>query len=543
MHPYTRYFPSRLADDRLDVVSVLRHGLHADPSRPLFSFDADDWSAQRVRGRVARMQAALGEHGIRAGDRVAVMLDNSPDHMALIYALMLMGAVWVPDNTRLKTPGIEYLLRHCQPALFIVGEPYLDQAQPAGHAMPATRLMGESRLRSDADKAAVTRAARVVGGAPAAAGASGVASVPPDADELVCAPVEPEDLLCIIYTSGTTGAPKGVLFTHRMMRIATESVLIVADVRDGDRLFLWEPLCHIGGAQMLLAPFLARAVLSAVPRFSASRFWSQIAQGRCTQVHYLGGILDILMRQPAAAQPASHTLRLGWGAGVSRQNWTAVRERLGIALRECYGMTEGSSFATVNTDDRAGSIGKALPWLTVELLDDDGRTVPAGELGQIVVSSAIPGTFFSGYLDNPEASAQALRDGRLYTGDMARADNDGHLYFVGRRSDSMRIRGENVSAWEVERVALNHPDIAAAAAVGVASDIGEQEILLYVQWRDGHDRPFDELSGWLGERLASYQWPRYYAAVAQFELTPSERIRKHRLPQVVDQAWDRQSGR
>jgi crotonobetaine/carnitine-CoA ligase len=364
------------------------------------------------------------------------------------------------------------------------------------------------------------------------------ANTPPVAD-LVCARIEPDDLLCIIYTSGTTGAPKGVLFSHRMMRLAAESVLIVADVKDGDRLFLWEPLCHIGGAQMLLVPFLARAVLCAVPRFSASRFWRQIEQGRCTQVHYLGGILDILMRLPASAQPSSHPIRLGWGAGVAKQNWTAVRQRLGIALRECYGMTEGSSFATVNRDDRAGSIGKALPWLTVELLDDGGKAVPPGELGQIVVSSAIPGTFFAGYLDNPDATAQALRCGKLYTGDMARADSDGHLYFVGRRSDSMRIRGENVSAWEVERVATNHPDVAAAAAIGVESDIGEEEILLYVQWRDGRPRPFTDLCGWLGERLASYQWPRYYAAVDRFELTPSERIRKHMLPRLLDGAWDR----
>ncbi|AOB31436.1 AMP-dependent synthetase [Bordetella sp. H567] len=512
MHSYTRFFPSRLPDDELDVVPVLRHGLHEPSQHPLFSFEGDDWPAPRVRASVAGVQAALAAQGIRAGDRVAVMLDNSPEHMALIYALMLMGAVWVPVNTRLKTAGIEYLARHCRPTLFIAGAEYLPLVHAAARAAPDTRVTDDAILRAPPDPAA----------------------------QLVCAPMRPEDQLCIIYTSGTTGAPKGVLFTHRMMRIAAESALIVADVRDGDRLFLWEPLCHIGGAQMLLVPFLARAMLCAVPRFSASRFWSQIEQGRCTQVHYLGGILDILMRLPASAQPRSHPIRLGWGAGVAKQNWTAVRDRLGIALRECYGMTEGSSFATVNTDDRAGSIGKALPWLTVELQDDDGRPVAAGELGQIVVSSAIPGTFFSGYLDNPEATAQALRDGKLHTGDIARADADGHLYFVGRRSDSMRIRGENVSAWEVERVASTHPDVAAAAAIGVASEIGEQEILLYVQWRDGQARPFEDLSRWLGERLASYQWPRYYAAVNRFELTPSERIRKHTLPRSPAPAWDRQ---
>jgi crotonobetaine/carnitine-CoA ligase len=516
MHPYTRYFPCRAEDDDLDVVSLLRRGLDGQPSRHIFSFAGEDWSAQRLRRRVIQLQAHLAAWDIQRGDRVAVMLDNTADHVALIYALVLMGAVWVPVNTRLKAAGIEYLLHHCRPRLFIVGQPYAAEAEIAHRDAPFTRLETDAFMEAHA-----------------AAAETGVLASPP---------LQPHDLLCIIYTSGTTGAPKGVLFTHRMLRIAAESVLIVADVRDGDRLFLWEPLCHIGGAQMLLVPFLASATLYSVPRFSASRFWDQVAQGRCTQLHYLGGILDILMRTPAASPPPSHTLRLGWGAGVSRQNWNAVRERLSIALRECYGMTEGSSFATVNTDDRPGSIGKALPWLTVELLDDADRPVPAGELGQVVVSSAVPGTFFSGYLDNPEASAQALRDGKLYTGDIARADTDGYLYFVGRRSDSMRIRGENVSAWEIERVALAHPDVAAAAAVGVASDIGEQDILLYIQWQPDRAQPFVALSRWLGERLASYQWPRYYAAVESFALTPSERIRKHLLPASVEHAWDRLAG-
>jgi crotonobetaine/carnitine-CoA ligase len=515
MHAYTSYFPFRAEQDELDVVSVLRKGLSDTSPRSVMSFLDDEWSASRLRVRITQLQAILAGQGIGKGDRVAVMLDNSPDHVALIFALILLGAVWVPVNTRLKSTGIEYLVQHSEPALFIVETQYAGQASSACGGGTLTRLLPHSALE--------------VSGAPVT--------------ELTVAPVTPADLLCIIYTSGTTGAPKGVLFTHRMLRIAAESVLTVADVHEGDRLFLWEPLCHIGGAQMLLVPFMVDASLYAVPRFSASRFWQQIEQGQCTQVHYLGGILDIVMGLEPQRQPSSHSLRLGWGAGVSRQNWAAVRERMQIALRECYGMTEGSSFATVNADDCPGSIGKALPWLTVELLDENDHPVPAGELGQIVVSSAIPGTFFSGYLNNPEATAEVLRNGKLYTGDMARTDDSGHLYFVGRSSDSMRIRGENVSAWEVERVALAHPAVAAAAAVGVASDIGEQEILLYVQWRQrepsASEPTFDALSQWLGERLAPFQWPRYYAAVEQFELTPSERIRKHFLPRVLDAAWDR----
>jgi crotonobetaine/carnitine-CoA ligase len=248
-------------------------------------------------------------------------------------------------------------------------------------------------------------------------------------------------------------------------------------------------------------------------------------------------MLDILMRAPAPSEGRG-ALRVAWGAGVGASVWNKVKGFFGVEVRECYGMTEGASFATVNGSDVPGSIGTALPWLTVEILDDEGNPVPTGKLGQIVVSSEIDGNFMPGYLNNPEASAQALREGKLYTGDMARMGSDGYLYFVGRRTDSMRVRGENVSAWEVERVFLEYEGIAAVAAIGVKSDVGEQEIVLYVQW-DGRASPdFEKLSNWAKSRLASFQLPRYYKNIDHFERTPSERIRKHLLSRDTYDAWD-----
>lgn len=512
MHAYSRYFPTRSDDDQLDIITQLRRGLAGRADRRLLVFDDEVWTVGGMSATVADMQAMLAAHGVRTGDRVLVMLKNDPLHIALIYAVMLSGAVWVPVNTRLKSAGIAYQLGHSKPRLAIVDEDFRKEfdAALAGQAQSCA-VIGVAELRA----------------------------VPKSGAQPVGADVAPSDPVCIIYTSGTTGAPKGVVFTHRMMRIASEAVLIVAAARDGDRLFLWEPLCHIGGAQMLMVPFLVQAELYAVTAFSASRFWRQVAAGRCTQLHYLGGILDILMRLPKDPLEASHSLRVAWGAGVAPSSWADVRRRLGVELRECYGMTECSSFATVNESDKPGSIGRPFPWLELELLDDEDRPVPAGELGQIVLSSEVEGVFLPGYLDNPEATAQALRGGRLYTGDMARRDEDGDLFFVGRRTDSMRVRGENVSAWEVERVMLDHPAVAAAAALGVQSEIGEQEILLYVQWQPGSSPDFAGLSQWAGERLAAFQWPRYYLSIAQFELTPSQRIRKHLLSKDVAGAWDR----
>lgn len=511
MHPYADFFPHRIPGDQLDTAPLIHAGLLADDTGVRLSFEGRSLTTGSLRQRVASLQAVLAEMGLKPGQRVAVMLINSDEQIVLIYALILSGLVWIPINTKLRGPGLDYPFEHARPDL-VVGdaefEPLLSKG--AASALPYRSIN------------ALHEAAQAWPAAP-----------------LTLAPSATDAPLCLIYTSGTTGAPKGVLFTHRMMRIASEAVLKVADVQDGDRLLLWEPLCHIGGAQMLLLPFLADVRLSVVQRFSASRFWAQCTEAQATQLHYLGGILDILMQQDASLWPATHSLRTLWGAGISQGNWAAIAERFGCPLRECYGMTECSSFATLNATNKPGSVGKALPWLSVELLDAEGQPVPVGSLGEMVLSSPVEGVFLPGYLDNPQATASALRDGRLYTGDMARFDADGDLFFVGRRTDSMRVRGENVSAWEVERVFSAHPAIRACAAVGVSSAVGEQEILLYVQLEEGAMPDMARLATWVDERLASYQQPRYYKTIDHFELTPSERIKKHLLDRSLDGVWDR----
>ncbi|WP_225775356.1 AMP-binding protein [Pseudomonas sp. Marseille-Q5115] len=511
MHPYAQYFPHRLPEDGLVTAPLIHAGLMADAANMRILFDGRSLDNHALRERIAGVQAALSARGLSPGDRVAVMLNNSDDQIVLIYALILSGLVWVPINTKLRGPGLDYPFEHAQPSL-VVGEAGFEPLlrQSAAAALPYVSIHA---LHEEAE------------------------AFPAAALVLVDSPWNAP--LCLIYTSGTTGAPKGVVFTHRMMRIATEAVVRVADVRPGDRQLLWEPLCHIGGAQMLLLPFLVDVQLHVLPRFSASQFWAQCTATGATQLHYLGGILDILMQQPASAWPAHHSLRTLWGAGVSKANWAAVAQRFNAPLRECYGMTECSSFATLNVTGKPGSIGKALPWLRVELLDPEGKPVPPGMLGEIVLSSSVEGVFLPGYLNNPAATDSALREGRLHTGDMARADAEGDLFFVGRRTDSMRVRGENVSAWEVERVFSSHPAVHACAAVGVESGVGEQEILLYVQFETSTVADWRALTQWAGERLATFQQPRFYQAVDAFELTPSERIKKHLLPRDIQGAWDR----
>lgn len=516
-----QYLPQRIENDRFDVAPLLYAGLLSDDPHTAIDFRGRQLSRLALRRDVAAFQAWLRAEGLEKGDRVAVMLGNSVQHIALIYAIVLSGLVWVPVNTRLRGVGLEYILAHSEPALLMLDDEF------------APLFGGADGLT--AGGARVVNAARqdwTVSG-------SGEAVAP---DELSLTPCGIGDTLCLIYTSGTTGAPKGVVFTHRMMRIATEAAIRVANIEAGDRAFLWEPLCHIGGAQMLLMPFLEKVTLLVVDRFSASRFWSQWRETRATHLHYLGGVLDILMQLPEDAKPADVHLPIAWGAGVSASNWQPIRDRLGCELRECYGMTECSSFATLNETGKPGSIGRPLPWITLRLLDENDQPVPVGAAGQIVLESHLDGALLPGYWKNPEATAKALRNGRLYTGDMARQDADGDLYFIGRASDSMRVRGENVSAWEVERVFADHPCIEMSAAVGVKSAIGEQEIFLYVKFNEGQSADWAELAEWARPRLAAFQLPRYFMGIDRFDLTPSQRIQKHKLSPDTGAAWDRTAG-
>jgi crotonobetaine/carnitine-CoA ligase len=488
------------------------HLAATEPSRVFARFDGEALTFAALYANAARIAGLLRDRGVQPGDRVAVMLENSPDAVALLLALAMSGAVWVPLNVQLRADGLRYIVDDAEPRALIAREDFVLRVRGCGARLDGVAVIADT---------AVAAAARGGDGAsPAALPA-------------------PEDLFAIGYTSGTTGAPKGVQMTHRMMRLAGEGALLVSAARDGDVFHMWEPLYHIGGSQMIIVPMLRDVVLHMVPRFSASRFWGDVRAAGATHIHFLGGILQILLTQPPSPLDRQHRVRVAWGGGCPPDVWRAVQDRFGVQVRECYGMTEASSFSTYNDSGLVGSVGRPVPWFDVAVLDAQCRTLPPQARGEIVVRGRDPRALTPGYFRNREATARVLRDGALHTGDLGSRDPAGNFFFHGRMTDSVRVRGENVSAWEVEHVAAQHPAVEDCAMIGVAAEIGEQDIKLFVSPKPGCTVDPAELSRWLGERLAPYQNPRYLAVVDAFERTPSQRIMKHRLPPGRDGCFDR----
>ena len=465
---------------------------------------------------VSRFANALTALGVRKGDRVSVMLPNHPDHVVAMLALQTLGACQVPVNVQLRGEGLRFILSHSQAAFIIADGRYAEQLDPVLPDLGGT-VIWRGRPGSVPDLGELMRHA--------------------DASAPAC-PVRPDDPVMILYTSGTTGLPKGVVLTDRMLRCCGRAAGRLCGLRPGDVLYVWEPLYHIGGAEVVVLALQEPTTLAMVERFSVTRFWSDVRRLRATHMHFLGGVLALLLKEPPRPDDRDHPVRTAWGGGCPPDVWRAFEDRFGVTIRECYGMTECSSFTTQNLDGKFGSIGKAVPWFDVTIADEAGRPLGPGERGEIVVREKVAGLLMQGYFNNPDATRETLRDGALYTGDVGWFDAEGDFFFAGRKKDSIRRRGENITAFEIERIANEHPDVAESAAIGVRNEIADEDVKVFLRLKEGRTLDPLDFVRWCESRMAAFQIPRYVAFIGAFPKTGSERIRKDQLSRSSENIFD-----
>ena len=498
-----------------------------DADRVFLRFGDDAWTFAAARDAVARLAGGLAGQGVRPGDRVAVMLPNSPAFVLSSLALGWLGAVEVPLNTALKGEVLRHQIADSETSLAIVGADLLDRferAVPDGPAI-ARVVVGD----------AAPQDGRVPYDALAAA------------EPVARAAVDVSTLAAIMYTSGTTGAAKGVEVTHgHAGRFAADWVGAVRFTRD-DVLLTPLPLFHsIARTLGVLPTLMLGAQICVVPRFSASRFWDEVARYDPTVVHGIFGIVPILLNLPPHPGERDHRVRSFYigPSGLS----AAFEERFGIEVIEVYGATE-TGVVTVfepGGEIRPGSCGRAnSATYDVDLVDDHDRSVADGEIGEFVVRPREPWTMLTGYYGRPRETAEAFRNLWFHTGDYGRRDADGFYYFVDRKKDAIRRRGENITSGEVEQAVNAHPAVAENAVIAVPSELGEDEVMTCIVLHPGQEVDFAQLTAFLDDRLPYFMVPRYFEVLSELPKTANEKVQKVELRRrgnhgVTDATWDRE---
>lgn len=484
------------------TLSDLLSNLAAEqPERQYLLYRDGGITAKDLNQLVDTTVAQLRELGVTSGSRVGVALPVGVPHVVVIFALLRLEALWVPLNPQLTGAPLRHQLNDSGASWAIVN----DGSDIAGQ-LPTS---GDSQLLDVVENS------------------EALAVIPLETTKSAASS---EDARLLMYTSGTTGPPKGVLVSESMLKAAVIGAQGVTKPQPGDVYYVWEPLFHIGGAQMVFLPLIADVALALVPRFSASRFWEDVVRFDVTHIHYLGGVLQILLQRPPSDVERLNRVRVAWGAGATPAVRASCADRFGFQLSECYGMTETSSIVTVNHGDPEGGVGEALPWFDVDIDDANGAA------GEILVKGRLPGLLTAGYLGNRDATESSWNGEWFKTGDRGRRDERGNIHFLGRNSDSIRVKGENVSAWQIEDVFGAHPDVDRCAVVGVDAHVGEQDMLLLVTAAAGSKPEPSSILEWGKQRLASFQVPRYAKVIESMPLTPSQRVAKHRLSRDLSEA-------
>lgn len=467
--------------------------------------------------------------GVAGGEVVITMLDNSVDYATVIVGLNFAGAVCVPTNTAYRGAILAHVIADSGATMAVVEASLLDQVMEAS----AGRLLTIVVRSGDAAESPVP-GARVV---PLHGVLAGPAADPVEA--------HPWDPFCIAYTSGTTGPSKGAWIPSAHAIINQAGAQYVHQTFGPDDVFLVVcPIFHVSGLLAgLIGAWRVGAYAHIVDRFHVSTFWKEADAVGATNTYLVGTMAEFLMRQPPSPDDARHSLRsvmmLPLHPEVER-----MAERFGLRVSTGYGNTETGCFIICADPEgiRRRSVGTLRPGFEVRLVDEHDMPVQPGEIGEVAVRPDQPWLCTTGYVGHPEKTIAAWRNGWFHTGDALRQDQDGYYYFFDRFTDAIRRRGENVSSFEVEREVLAHPDVAECAAVGVASDVMEQDILLAVVRAPGSSLREAELLRFLVPRLAYYMVPRYIAFVDELPKSPTLKVQKNRVRDAgVTGAWDREA--
>ena len=487
--------------------------------QPMVEYQGTVMTWQACAEQADRAVAWLLAKGVQAGDRIGLMAYNHPATVVLLIACARVGAILVPCNPEFEAREAQYIFEHAGVRGVVCSPEALSKVQEATSQMalrPWQVVIEQDQPGSEASLLTQWKECT-----PDHSTRSGTA-----------------DSTCmIIYTSGTTGFPKGVMHSQRSYLLTAEAFVHRMYLQPDERIMCVLPLFHINALMYSLGGAMAcGGTLILIRRFSASTFWQQAAETRATEVNVIMSAAAILARRPIEEFAPQHKLRKMFLAPLNRDLLDTFQQRFHVpVLIECYGMTEipGVLSNPFMGPHKLGSMGcisphpdPAIPKPQVRVIDEEGRDMPLGEVGELAVQTP---TLMQGYFKDPEQTTASFQDGWFLTGDLVRRDADDFLFFFTRKKDIIRRRGENISGAEIDSAIGSHPDILECASIGVASDLGEEEILLAVVPRPGTTITPEAVHAHAQLHLSPIKRPRYIVMVDSLPHTGSMKIAKFRL--------------
>ena len=470
----------------------------------------------------------LALRGIGRGDRVAMMLPNCAEFVWVWYGCALLGATMVPVNNTYVGEMFDYVLRDSGAKGLVV---HVD------HQEAITTLSEQTRAQLEWI---------VVVGDTSQTSSAWHEGLQPFDQLLLHEGSDPEvscdhrDIQCIMYTSGTTGPSKGVIMPNGHFFASAMVFLRALGLTAEDILFTPLPLFHGLASRLGVLPCLmVGAQVSIAPRFSASQFWEQVCAANATVAHTIFSLPPMLKAQPVSPWETRHRLRAMYNSNYDPE----FEERFKVRVVEAYGLTEtGLTIYTSWPHRKPGSCGQVDQDWEAKIVGEDGRELPPGESGELTMRPRLPWIMMRGYLNKPAATLESIHDLWFHTGDYASRDADGFIYFSGRKKERIRRRGENISAWDIEKIVGSHPHIAECAALGHPSPVGEDDVRLVVVPAPGAQIEPRTLMQWLESALPQMMVPRYIELVDQLPRTPSNKVEKYLLISkgLSATAWDRE---
>ncbi|HET6954603.1 MAG TPA: long-chain fatty acid--CoA ligase [Acidimicrobiales bacterium] len=495
--------------------AVLAHHATRAPDKPITVFEGEAVTYGEMATRAAALAGGLHERGIGRGDIVGLLSYNCPEFLETLFAANYLGAIAMPINWRLAAPEVRYILEHSGARALVC------DAALAGLAADATKGMEATLLR-----ACVAQ--------PAPEGWTALADLRTDPATVAPAPAAADDVHRLMYTSGTTGHPKGVMLTHANLAWKNLAHIVEFGFTGADLGLACGPLYHVGALDLTTTSLIAAGATTIIHRaFDAAAVVDELERSRVSTVWLAPAMVNAIMALPDVHQRDLSSVRVIINGGEKMP--IPLIERIqrtfpSAWFADAYGLTEtvsGDTFldrASIIT--KLGSVGRPCLHLELDIWDEQGRSVPPGARGEIVLRGP---KVFKGYWRDPDATAKAFAGGWFHTGDIGVRDEDGYLFIVDRLKDMIVSGGENIAGSEVERVLYEHDAVVEAAVVGRPDERWGEVPVAFVALRPGTTATADELVEHCRARLARYKVPKDVTFIDALPRNPSGKVLKREL--------------